>query len=112
MKNLNTSFNARLDADGYLVDPKEWDRQVAFDLATHAGIKQLSQKHWRIIERLRAYYARNAALPMIRSLCQETSLEQDCVSRLFGDPSVAWRIAGLPNPGEEPSAYMPTSSLA
>lgn len=31
---------------------------------------------------------------------------EHCVKQLFGGPLEAWRIAGLPDPGEEARAYM------
>lgn len=111
MKGSNTGFNARQDTDGYLLEPNEWDQQVAFDLASHAGIETLTADHWKVLNWLREHYNEDTALPMIRRTCKDVGLEEHCVTHLFGDPTVAWRIAGLPNPGEEAKAYMPTSEL-
>lgn len=33
-------------------------------------------------------------------------LDADCLHQLFRSPRQAWRIAGLPNPGEEAKAYL------
>jgi hypothetical protein len=40
------------------------------------------------------------------NVCRELDLTEDCVHRLFGGPVEAWKIAGLPDPGEEARAYM------
>jgi tRNA 2-thiouridine synthesizing protein E len=43
----------------------------------------------------------------MRHVCGVTHLEKHCVTDLFGNGSKeAWRVAGLPNPGEEAKAYM------
>jgi tRNA 2-thiouridine synthesizing protein E len=47
----------------------------------------------------------------MRRICAEAGLEQHCVSDLLDNPQLAWRIAGLPNPGEEALAYMETAEL-
>jgi tRNA 2-thiouridine synthesizing protein E len=47
----------------------------------------------------------------MRQICREAGLSEHCVSELFIDPRLAWRIAGLPNPGEEAKVYLETSEL-
>lgn len=36
----------------------------------------------------------------------ELDLVANCVHRLFGGPLEAWKVAGLPDPGEEARTYM------
>ncbi len=64
-----------------------------------------------MIEALRRRYKLGTAelLPQIRTICASLDQEEDCVSQLFGDPAVAWRIAGLPKPAIDMSAYMSSS---
>lgn len=44
-----------LDAEGYLVEPGEWNEAVALELAQRAGIR-LEDDHWDVIRFMRAYY--------------------------------------------------------
>jgi len=45
-------------------------------------------------------------LPSLRRVCRATGLSRDEVHDLFGGCLPVWRIAGLPNPGEEAKAYL------
>jgi tRNA 2-thiouridine synthesizing protein E len=39
-------------------------------------------------------------------VCHDAGIERQQVNDLFGYCLIAWRIAGLPNPGEEGKAYL------
>jgi tRNA 2-thiouridine synthesizing protein E len=99
----------RIDTDGYLLDASEWSTELATELAEASGIEKLSATHWKIIRALREHYVDGD--PEIRHFCAGLDLEDGCVTRLFGDPVIAWQIAGLPKSGIDMSAYMPTSHL-
>jgi tRNA 2-thiouridine synthesizing protein E len=46
-------------------------------------------------------------LPVERTVCREIGMDPHCIETLFDkDLKCAWRIAGLPNPGEEAKVYM------
>jgi tRNA 2-thiouridine synthesizing protein E len=103
MPDLTLSF----DSDGFLLSPDRWSHVVALDIARSSGIDQLGQDHWRVLRYLRQHFLAHGTLPVERNLCRELGLEQHCVEELFGnDLKRAWRIAGLPNPGEEAKVYM------
>jgi tRNA 2-thiouridine synthesizing protein E len=104
--------DVRFDADGFIVDSDDWTSQLAEKIAAREGVGPLSDAHWKVIEALRAHYLRHRTLPVMRLICHETGLELHCVSDLLADPRRAWRIAGLPNPGEEAMAYMQTAELS
>jgi tRNA 2-thiouridine synthesizing protein E len=103
-----------LDVDGFLLDGEAWSEELAFELAAAAGIEQLSGEHWAVVNRLREGFEAGHPdrLPQVRNLCSDLAMPEDCVTRLFGDPLVAWRIAGLPRPKAEMAAFTPTSDLA
>jgi dissimilatory sulfite reductase related protein len=42
----------------------------------------------------------------MRRVCRETALSKSEIYDLFGGCLRAWRIAGLPNPGEEARTYL------
>ena len=81
----------------------------------HLGLRSTTPKfdalsahdHWEIIQALRDHYHRfGAALPAFSHICHEHHLGKHCVDRLFHGEREAWRIAGMPDPGEEAKAYM------
>lgn len=100
------------DADGFLRNPTAWDREVGATLAARAGIAPLSDAHWRVLETLRKHYFETGGVPVMRHICRDAGLEAHCVSELLDDPKRAWRIAGLPNPGEEAKVYLQTADLS
>jgi tRNA 2-thiouridine synthesizing protein E len=103
----------RIDTSGYLLDAAEWSVELATELAEAAGIESLSPTHWKIIWALREQYIAGdpEIFPEIRHFCPRLGLDEGCVTRLFGDPVIAWQIAGLPKSAIDMSAYMPSSHL-
>ncbi len=94
-----------LDDEGYLIDPYSWDRSFTEHYADAAGLV-LTEQHWRLIELIRDKYLRLGALPPMRTVCKAVGLDKHRLKRQFGSCLALWKMAGLPNPGEEAKAYM------
>lgn len=95
------------DEDGFLRDPRQWSESIARCIAWRDGIGELTQDHWDIIRTLRNEYSRHASPMALRYLCHVIHKNKSCVVDLFNNNgNEAWRIAGLPNPGEEAKAYL------
>lgn len=94
------------DEDGFLLEPAAWTIDLARDLALGEGIARLDYEHWRVLHFIRDYHARFGAAPLIRRVCRRSGLARSDVKRLFASCRSAWRIAGLPHPGEEAKTYM------
>ena len=82
------------------------DTARATTLAHEHGIENLTDAHWRVLDALRALYREFGAAPSIVQIHERAGLDVKDIDRLFGNPYVAWRIAGLPHPGEEAEAYL------
>ncbi len=95
-----------LDDDGFLADPDLWTPVWAADIAEEAGIDELTATHWRVIHLVRERFFSIGALPVMRLVCRAAGLDREHAHRLFSNCRSLWRIAGLPNPGEEAKAYM------
>ena len=110
MGQLDTSAlsgNLRLDEDGFLLDPAVWNPEVADYLARADGIEQLTETHWKLIRSLREFYFSHGYAPLERHVCFLHQLDKYCLDSLFKNQyREAWRLAGLPNPGEEYKSYM------
>jgi tRNA 2-thiouridine synthesizing protein E len=100
------SASARFDADGFLVDVGAWTPRLAENLASQAGMPTLTAKHWEVIGLVRDRYFTLGALPVMRLVCRAAGLDPHKAHQLFSSCRSLWRIAGLPNPGEEAKAYM------
>ena len=94
------------DEDGLILDFTSWSESLAQSLAQDAGIGRLDAAHWKIIHAMRKHYAKLGAAPAMHRVCHEAGIERRQVNELFGYCLVAWRVAGLPNPGEEAKAYL------
>lgn len=90
-----------LNEEGFLASPECWTREVAEALAREQeGLSALGDKHWMLIEYIRAYFLEKGMAPMVRSLCQHTGLRLREIYDLFpsGPAKGACKVAGLPKP--------------
>ena len=55
----------RVDGEGYLIDPADWNEQVARELARQERIV-LSDEHWAVIRFMREYYEQHHIAPDAR----------------------------------------------
>lgn len=91
---------------GYLEDPDLWTRELALGIAADEGIGEMTEPHWQLVDQLREHYLTAGNLPVQHTLCHQLDLAPRCIIDLFGGLIPAWKIAGLPDPGEEARAYM------
>ena len=102
-----TQLSIETDNDGFLLHPEKWNEHVADQLARNDGIGPLTTAHWQVIESLRRHFFSAGAIPPLRHVCLENHLDPHCIPNLFKDSGrEVWRIAGLPNPGEEALTYL------
>lgn len=94
------------DEDGFLIDTLLWSEQLARTLAQEEGLEQLTAEHWRVIGFIRDKFLRIGAPSNMRQVCRGTELSRAQIKGLFGGCLAIWRIAGLPNPGEEAKSYL------
>ncbi len=96
----------QLDQDGFLLDPHSWNKQMARMIAEMDEIGPLGPDHWSVIYYVREHHLTYGSLPPMAQVCRTAHLGQYAVHWLFGGCRGAWRVAGLPNPGEEALTYM------
>ncbi|MEJ2179708.1 MAG: TusE/DsrC/DsvC family sulfur relay protein [Gammaproteobacteria bacterium] len=97
----------KFDEDGFLRDPSVWSESVAQFIAATDGVGELTPEQWSVIWALREEFFKHHSPPVPRFVCHINHMQKNCVSVLFdNDRREAWRIAGLPNPGEEAKAYL------
>lgn len=94
------------DEYGLLVDPNDWNEPLAILIASRIGIDHLTTDHWKIIRELRKHYERFGVAPTIHNVCRAHGHKSDWVHNLFHTCLDAWRVAGLPDPGEEAKSYL------
>lgn len=97
---------ALLDDDGLVRDFEAWSEPLAEALAREEGLPALTETHWKVIRAMRENFARSGSAPTMHRVCRDAGIERREVNDLFGYCLVAWRVAGLPNPGEEARSYL------
>ncbi len=99
----NSEMPAR-DAEGYLVEPTEWNEAVATALAREQDI-ELDDDHWDAIRFMRQYYDKHQVAADARHVIKhmERRYPGQARHRLFelfpyGYPGQACKIAGMRRP--------------
>jgi tRNA 2-thiouridine synthesizing protein E len=94
-----------VDDEGFLIEPEEWTEAVARVLAAREGIAELTEEQLDILRFMRTYYGRHHFFPIVRFVCRSVGQPGACITDRFSDPVTAWKIAGLPNPGEQVNRF-------
>ena len=89
-----------VDEDGFMLEPDQWNEQVAAALGSTEGVDDLTEDHWKVINYLRDYFQKFGVAPMIRKLCKETGFKLKVIYELFpsGPAKGACKVAGLAKP--------------
>ncbi len=88
----------RVNVQGFLIDPKEWDEDYATCKAGELLIQgPLTEKHWQTIRYLRSEFEKKGEIPTVYSTCAAVGIDIDELAQLFpsGYHRGAVKIAGL-----------------
>ncbi len=105
------------DEEGYLVNPEQWDEEVAEALVKQheaAGHKKVTETGWELIRYFREYYEQHMTHPTMHKLMKDKAKlegkhfhdEESYKAFLYelfphGPIQMLCKLAGLPNPKEE-----------
>ena len=92
------------DDEGYLVDPQDWNEDIARQFAARENI-QLTEDHWGVIRFMREYYADHQIAPDVRHVMKHLAERFGPESRNkifelfpYGYVKQACKIAGMKRP--------------
>jgi len=92
------------DADGYLVEPTEWNEGVAEKLAREIDI-ELADDHWDVIRYMRSLYDERQVAPDARHVMKHLDQRYPGKGRKrlfelfpYGYPAQACKVAGMKRP--------------
>lgn len=101
------NIRATRDAEGYLINPDDWDEDIANKLANEEDI-ELNETYWSVLNFMRNYYSEHNIAPDVRHLINCLATEKQCekkeakklVFELFpyGYVKQACKIAGMKKP--------------
>ncbi len=87
------------DEEGYLVEPGDWNEDIAVRFARREGI-ELTEDHWSAIRFMREFYAEHQIAPDARHVMKHLGQHRNRLFELFpyGYVKQACKIAGMKRP--------------
>lgn len=95
------------DAEGYLVNPEDWNEDIARELALEEGI-ELDEMYWPALDFIRKSYFEHSITPDVRHLISHLAAENQSSKRdakklvfelfPYGYAKQACKIAGMKRP--------------
>jgi tRNA 2-thiouridine synthesizing protein E len=93
-----------IDAEGYLVEPQDWNEDLAAEFARQENI-QLSDEHWMVVNFMREYFEEHQVAPDARFVIKHLNQNLEGASRNklfelfpYGYVKQACKIAGMKRP--------------
>ncbi len=88
------------DAEGFLVNPDDWNEEIAVQIAKEEGIEELTEAHWKVIRFMRQEFKEKGQIPTIRRIKNAGVVSVQELYQLFpeGPAKKAAKIAGLGKP--------------
>ena len=98
MKKLIGNKQIDVNEEGYLVDFKQWDREICECIADECNVV-MTEKHWEVIEYLQDKHLKEEALS-IRGIKKSGVINIKEFYQLFpgGPLKISTKIAGIPKP--------------
>ncbi|HEU4705559.1 MAG TPA: TusE/DsrC/DsvC family sulfur relay protein [Solirubrobacterales bacterium] len=89
-----------VDAEGFMTDPSQWNERVAAAIAVEAGVGELTDRHWLVVDFMRKTYLDSGSAPSIRTLGKASGVPVKELYQLFpkGPAKLAAKVAGIPKP--------------
>ena len=97
MLNLQT---IERNEEGFLVNPGDWTKDIAVEIARSEGITDLTEDHWKVIEFCREKAEASGAAPTLRQITKGAGVPTKTLFALFpkGPAKKVAKISGLGKP--------------
>jgi len=94
-------MSSPFDDEGYLLNPRFWNEEIAGQIATKQFGMALTEVHWTCIHIVRKYYDKWSSLPMVKTIREEAGITAEEFEGLFkrgtsSSRGVLCKISGLP----------------
>jgi len=89
-----------LNEEGFLVNPEDWSKEIAVEIAQGEGIAELSEAHWKIIDFCRTNAENSGAAPTLRQITKNAEVPTKELFKLFpkGPAKKVAKVSGLGKP--------------
>ena len=92
--------SVEMDDEGFMVNMKEWNEDIAKEIAKEDGIEELTPRHFEILHFMRKEFEEKGSAPSIRRFKNAGGVPVKELYQLFpkGPAKKAARAAGIPKP--------------
>jgi tRNA 2-thiouridine synthesizing protein E len=89
-----------LNEEGFMVNPDDWSKEIAVEIAKSEGIDPLNDNHWKIIEFCRERAESSGAAPTLRQITKGSGISTKLLFTLFpkGPAKKVAKVSGLGKP--------------
>lgn len=101
------SINVIRDDEGYLINPEDWNEDIAIELAREEDV-ELDERYWPVLNFMRAYYAEHLVAPdvrhVVKNLANELGIDKKEAKKMvfelfpYGYVKQACKISGMKRP--------------
>jgi len=92
--------SVEFDEEGFLVNPADWNEDIATELAKEIGIDELTERHWQVINFCRADFEAQGTAPGLRRITKVGDVPTKELYKLFpkGPAKKVAKVSGLGKP--------------
>ncbi len=93
-------FSVKVNEEGFMLDPNEWTKEIAEEIAREEGIPELTEAHWKVIDFCREYGLESGNAPTLRTITNNSGVSTKEIFSLFpkGPAKKVAKISGLGKP--------------
>jgi len=97
---MSTLENLERNEEGFLANPADWTKELAVEIAQEAGIAELTDEHWKVIDFSRSNAEDSGAAPTLRQITKGAQVPTKQLFKLFpkGPAKKVAKISGLGKP--------------
>lgn len=97
---MSVLATVELNEEGFLINPGDWTKEFAVEIAKSEGIDELTSDHWKIIEFCRESAESSGAAPTLRQITKGAGIGTKELFALFpkGPAKKVAKISGLGKP--------------
>lgn len=82
------------DIEGFFVDPVDWSRDLARQLATEENL-ELDEDYWQILEFMREYWLEHRIAPDVRHVIEYLVRQKGCEKKKQRNTSLIYSLTAM-----------------
>jgi TusE/DsrC/DsvC family sulfur relay protein len=90
----------QVNDEGFMTDPKQWNKEIAVAIAGEEGIAEMTAEHWKVVDYCRQVGLESGSAPTLRNITKGAGVPTKQLFGLFpkGPAKKVAKISGLGKP--------------